>query len=265
MSKIVEKEIKAVGYIRISKDEVGKLSLESQKEVIETFCKNKGWNLIKFYEDRITGGTDKRVSYQQLLTDCRNKEIDVIVVYRLDRFSRSVINFLLTIEELKNLNVDFVSLSENFDSSTSLGKMVMTIIIAFAEMERSLAKDRTLLVINQKLQRGELVSRSCYGYRIKNKVYVPHPKESENVKLIYDFFEKGLKINMIAQNFKTYPKKIYEILSNPVYCGYLVYNKRIFKSEHEVIIDKDRFLKVQELLNRKRYKKRNIDLDNISN
>lgn len=117
---------------------------EIQIEALTALANQRGWSVTQVYEDRASGAKEKRPGLHALLTDARRGMFDVVIVWRFDRFARSVKQLVMALEEFRSLNIDFVSHQEALDTSTPMGKAMFTIIAAMAELERSVIRERVI-------------------------------------------------------------------------------------------------------------------------
>ncbi len=138
-------------YCRVSVAERGETqfsSIDAQREALASYVASQrglGWRAVdERYEDEgYSGGTVERPAFQRLLADARAGRIDVLAVYKFDRLSRRQIDFLRTVEELEALGVKFVSITQNLDTSTSMGRCMLNVMTAFAQLEREVIAERT--------------------------------------------------------------------------------------------------------------------------
>jgi DNA invertase Pin-like site-specific DNA recombinase len=117
---------------------------EIQIEALTALATQRGWNVAKVYQDRASGAKEKRPGLHALLTDARRGQFDVVIVWRFDRFARSVKQLVLALEEFGALNIDFVSHQEALDTSTPMGQAMFHIIAAMAQLERSVIRERVI-------------------------------------------------------------------------------------------------------------------------
>ncbi|HLY59838.1 MAG TPA: recombinase family protein [Terriglobia bacterium] len=138
-SSKTRKEIsRAAIYARVSTSNNGQ-SPEMQLRELREFCERRGWSVAKKYVDvGISGSKEDRVELNCLMADAHRRRFDTVIVWKFDRFARSVSHLLRALETFKALGIEFVSLSEQMDTSTPAGKMVFTVLGAVAELERSL-------------------------------------------------------------------------------------------------------------------------------
>src|SRR6201998_4568638 len=134
--------MRAAIYARVSTSNNGQDPRVQTRELGE-FCEARGWTLVPEYVDvGISGTKEKRPALDKLMADAHRRKCDVVVVWRFDRFARSVSHLLRALETFQSLGIEFVSLSEQMDTSTPTGKMVFTVMGAVAELERSLIVER---------------------------------------------------------------------------------------------------------------------------
>lgn len=132
--------IRCALYFRVSTDDQ---NTAMQRRELTEFCQRRGWEKVEEYEDvGISGATDSRPALNQLMNDAGKRKFDVVCVWRFDRFARSVLHLLRALETFRSLGVEFVSYSENIDTSTPVGKMTFTVLGAVAELERSIIAER---------------------------------------------------------------------------------------------------------------------------
>ena len=116
---------------------------EMQLEEVRQYCGRREWTIVREYVDKgVCGAKERRPSLDQLLTDCRKRAVDCVVVYRYDRFARSLRQLVNALEDFRALGIDFVSLHEGVDTSTPNGRLVFGIFASIAEFERELIRDR---------------------------------------------------------------------------------------------------------------------------
>jgi DNA invertase Pin-like site-specific DNA recombinase len=131
-----------------------------QTREMEEFCDRRGWELVGNYVDNgITGSKESRPELDRLMADAHRRRFDTVIVWKFDRFARSVSHLLRALETFKALGIDFVSLSEQVDTSTPTGKMVFTVLGAVAELERSLIAERVRAGIRNARAKGKRLGR----------------------------------------------------------------------------------------------------------
>jgi DNA invertase Pin-like site-specific DNA recombinase len=148
---------RAALYCRVStSDQNPAMQIRELRE----YCKRRGWKIYDEYVDAgISGAKEKRPELDRLMADAHHRRIDVVVVWRFDRFARSVSHLLRALETFQSLGIEFVSLSEQLDSSTPAGKMVFTVLGAVAELERSLIAERVKAGLRNAKAKGKKLGR----------------------------------------------------------------------------------------------------------
>lgn len=248
-------------YVRVSTTsqlEEG-YSIEEQKAKLESYCDIKDWHIYKVYTDGgFSGSTTERPALEQLIKDAQSKLFDTVLVYKLDRLSRSQKDTLYLIEDifLKN-NIEFVSLLENFDTSTPFGRAVIGLLSVFAQLEREQIKERMQLGKLGRAKSGKSMmwAKTSYGYDYNKDTGTMTVNEYEAlaVKEIYASYLAGMSITKLRDKInEEYPKQpawsyrtIRGILANPVYCGLNQYKGQTFQGTHKAIISLDDFEQTQ--------------------
>lgn len=243
---------KVAVYIRVStlsQLEEG-YSIEEQKAKLESYCDIKDWHVYKVYTDGgFSGSTTERPALEQLIKDAQSKLFDTVLVYKLDRLSRSQKDTLYLIEDifLKN-NIEFVSLLENFDTSSPFGRAVIGLLSVFAQLEREQIKERMQLGKLGRAKSGKSMmwAKTSYGYNYDKETgsMTVNEYEALAVKEIFASYLAGMSITKLRDKInQEYPKKpawsyrtIRGILANPVYCGLNQYKGQTFQGTHKAII-----------------------------
>lgn len=248
----MDKINKVALYVRVSTTsqmEEG-YSIEEQKAKLESYCDIKDWHIYKVYTDGgFSGSTTERPALEQLIKDAQSKLFDTVLVYKLDRLSRSQKDTLYLIEDifLKN-NIEFVSLLENFDTSTPFGRAVIGLLSVFAQLEREQIKERMQLgkLGRAKAGKSMMWAKTSYGYNYDKETgsMTVNEYEALAVKEIYSSYLAGMSITKLRDKInEEYPKQpawsyrtIRGILANPVYCGLNQYKGQTFQGTHKPII-----------------------------
>lgn len=248
----MDKINKVALYVRVSTTsqlEEG-YSIEEQKAKLESYCDIKDWHIYKVYTDGgFSGSTTERPALEQLIKDAQRKLFDTVLVYKLDRLSRSQKDTLYLIEDifLKN-NIEFVSLLENFDTSTPFGRAVIGLLSVFAQLEREQIKERMQLgkLGRAKAGKSMMWAKTSYGYNYNKETgsMTVNEYEALAVKEIYSSYLAGMSITKLRDKInEEYPKQpawsyrtIRGILANPVYCGLNQYKGQTFQGTHKPII-----------------------------
>ena len=154
-------------YARVSTAENrGIQDPEVQLSQLREYCKHRGFQIYKEYVDHLSGVDDNRPSLNALMDAARKKLISGVVVFRFDRFSRSVSMLVRTLDEFRELGIDFVSYSENIDTSTAMGRCFFTIISAFSAMELDALKMRVRAGLRKAVESGKTLGRRRIGFDI---------------------------------------------------------------------------------------------------
>jgi DNA invertase Pin-like site-specific DNA recombinase len=150
-------KIKRAGlYVRVSTEDQ---RTDLQERQLNEYVERRGWKLHKIYRDRISGATTSRPGLDELLKDCRRRAIDVIVVWKFDRFARSLKTLISGLELCRSLGIDFVSITEAVDTSVPAGEMLFQMIGAVAQFERSLIGERVRAGIDNARKKGTILGR----------------------------------------------------------------------------------------------------------
>ena len=261
-------------YIRVSTEEqaLNGFSIRAQKEKLQSYCHIKDWEIFDIYIDEGISGKNinERKSLIKLIDDIKNKNINNVLVYKIDRLTRSTKDLIDLIDLFNKYNCAFNSLTESIDTETSTGRMFIKIIGIFAEFERETIVERVKFGLERKVKEGYTIANKniSFGYT-KNRGEKIQKIDREKAKIIKDIFNLFLKnknysltANIINKKYKTKKfnyKNIKNILINKTYIGYVRYgiNKNNFfeiKGKHESIIDENIFYKVKKLIDEKSIK-----------
>ncbi len=247
---------KAALYIRVSTDaqfEEG-YSVDAQKEMLAAYCTTKGWKNYEFYIDGgFTGSNIERPAMQRLIDDVKQGLIFAIVVYKLDRLSRSQKDTLYLIEDVFNpAGVAFTSLNENLDTATPMGRAMLGIMSAFAQLERETIRERTRMGMKERVKEGLWMGggRTPFGYDYDRSrgVLVPNA-DAETVRRIYDLYLAGWSAARIAEAVGLrHDKQVRDILARRSNTGVIFYNGTEYPGKHEPIIDEATFEKTMRMM-----------------
>ena len=230
-------------YIRVSTEEQAKegYSLATQREYLEEYTKREGYEIYKAYsDDGISGYSERRPALQKLLQDAKLRRFGLVVVYKIDRFSRNLKDLLNLVDELLNSGVGFKSATEPFDSTTSAGKLMFQQLGSFAEFERNRLAERVMPGMIKGVQlgnwQGARYTPFGYNYNKTEKVLEVNEKQAPIVKMIFEMAIADKPVRYIRAyltkkgyrnrngNYFT-AKLIRDILRNCIYTGKLVWNK----------------------------------------
>ncbi len=241
-------------YIRVSTDaqrEEG-YSIDAQKEMLTAYCVSKGIKKYEYYIDGgFSGSNIDRPELKRMIEDVKKNKINCVLVYKLDRLSRSQKDTLYLIEDVFNPhNVDFISLNESMDTSTPLGRLMLGILSAFAQLERENIKERTSMGMKERVKEGYWMGggRVPFGYDYNQSLGILVPnKDAETVRRIYELYLEGYSLNAIARILGLrYEKLARQILMRKSNAGYIVYNGEEYKGKHEAIVSLETYEKAMQ-------------------
>lgn len=247
---------RVVTYLRVSTvNQVDNTSIETQREKIKLYCKLNDIQIVEEFKDEAISAKHEhtREDYQRLIKFIGNKEnkIDAIMVYKSDRIHRSLRNLMNMISYLQKLKIDFISITEQFDTSTAQGMLFLQMLGSFSEFERKLIAERTKSgrIANHK---KELSSggRPPFGYKMKDKKLIVNEEEAEIVKEIFKLRNKGKTLEFIGNKFGMSKQRIHGIIKNQTYTGKYTYNGKVEKNNF--------VLDVEPIISRYTYNKANL-------
>jgi DNA invertase Pin-like site-specific DNA recombinase len=181
--------MKVALYARVSTVNGGQ-DPELQLRELREYCRSRKWTVAGEFIDRVSGAKESRPQLDKLMSDARRRKFDVVLVWKFDRFARSVAHLLRALEEFKSLGVEFVSLTEGVDTSTPMGKMVFTVLGAVAELERSLIVERVKAGMRNAKARGSKIGR---------------PRMDVDVASVRRRIEKGESLRSVARDLDVSP------------------------------------------------------------
>lgn len=240
-------------YIRVStQDQAEGYSIGEQKERLLAFCKAKGWIAVKIFIDPgHSGSTLERPGMEAMIKAVETGDADIVLVYKLDRLSRSQKDTLFLIEDVfLPSETDFVSMQESFDTSTYFGRAMVGILSVFAQLEREQIKERTLMGRYGRAKEGLWHGSGTHpiGYDYVDGQLVINEAEAEQVRMVYDYFAQGHSVTDISLKMREYKTKhgdwshtntISTVLDNELYAGTVHFGDVLApNSEHKPIIDK---------------------------
>ena len=250
-------------------------SLHAQREASEAFIKSQqgeGWKLVKTaYDDGgLSGGNMERPASQRLLEDIRHGLIDVVVVYKVDRLTRSLADFAKMVEVFDTQGVSFVAVTQQFNTTTSMGRLTLNVLLSFAQFEREVTGERIRDKIAASKRKGIWMG-GCppIGYDVCDRRLVINQADAETVRQIYQRYlktgsvpklKKALDRDGVVSKIRVSMKgnrsggqrfsrgALYELLSNPIYIGEIRHKRERHPGQHEAILDRSLWEKVQERL-----------------
>ncbi|MEK4666519.1 recombinase family protein [Niallia sp. FSL R7-0271] len=269
--------MKCVAYIRVSTDEQAKhgYSIAAQIERLEAYCVSQEWNLIDtFIDDGYSAKDLNRPQFKEMMNRIKNEDIDVLLVYRLDRLTRSVLDLYEILKILDEHNCMFKSATEVYDTTNAMGRLFITLVAAIAQWERENTAERVKLGMEKKTKLGKWKGGMApYGYKIVNKELEINEDEEPLIKYIFHlsrtlgFYSIAKKIT--EQGFTTrkggdwHVDTVRDIANNPIYAGYLTFNdpkdskkplrqQTLYDGQHSRIIHREEFWSLQDILDKRR-------------
>jgi len=250
-------------------------SLDNQREASEAYVKSQaheGWKLVRNrYDDGgYSGGSIERPALKKLLDDVRSRRIDVVVVYKVDRLTRSLADFAKLVELFDAHQVSFVSVTQAFNTTTSMGRLTLNVLLSFAQFEREVTGERIRDKIAASKKKGIWMGGVVpLGYRVENRAL--HVVE-EHAVFVRDLFRRYLEIGSVVRLKAILDQQdirlpirtdgsgkatggglinrghLYKILSNPIYIGRLTHKGQVHEGLHDPIVDRGTWDRVQALL-----------------
>lgn len=242
---------KAAIYVRVSTEEQAKegISIDAQIDRCQAFCKARNWTIHQIYTDAgYSAGSLTRPALKSLLQDVDAKKFDILLVYKIDRFSRQLKDLIGILEDLKRKGVNFTSVTEQIDTTTAMGEAFFQIIGVFAQLERGMVKERVEMAFYKKISDGEVLNRAPLGYIYKNGKLTINEQEAEIVKEIFEMWTAGIRYKEICEKFNIPPSTFYEIIKNPTYIGKVQYRGELYTATHKPVIENKTFNQAQERL-----------------
>jgi site-specific DNA recombinase len=261
-------------------------SLDAQREACEAYItsqKHEGWTaLATLYDDgAYSGGTMDRPALQRLLDDIRAGKVDVVVVYKVDRLTRSLADFAKIIEVFDAQRVSFVSVTQAFNTTSSMGRLTLNVLLSFAQFEREVTGERIRDKIAASKRKGMWMGgQPALGYDVKERKLVVNEAEAETV---HNIFRRYLELGTVralrddlgargvvskcrtAADGSAYGGRgfsrggLYLMLKNRIYRGEIVHKGKAFPGEHAAIVDEDLWRRVQSHLEENRTDRREGD------
>src|SRR6476620_10661653 len=250
-------------------------SLDAQREACEAYIKSQsfqGWKALpqQYNDPAYSGGNLDRPALKRLLADIEVGKIDVVVVYKIDRLTRSLVDFAKLVEAFDAKSVSFVAITQQFNTTTSMGRLTLNILLSFAQFERELAAERVRDKVAASRRKGKWTGGTVpLGYAAKNKKLVINKAEAETVRTIFRLYLEQKSFSKLVAELDrrkivtkhretkvakyrggipfTYGPLAY-FLKNRIYLGEVHHGGKWFKGEHEAIMDRATFERVQRLL-----------------
>ena len=250
-------------------------SLDAQYEACAAYAlsqKHEGWLLLaeRYDDGGFSGGNMERPGLKRLLADVAEGKVDIILVYKIDRLTRSLADFAKIVDVLDTAKASFVSITQAFNTTTSMGRLTLNMLLSFAQFEREVTGERIRDKIAASKRKGMWMGGPLpLGYDVENRRLIINPKEAELVRQIYKrYLELGSVVELADDlNAKGYKTKVqtgasgphrggcafqrgtlYHLLSNPIYRGQIVHKGEVFPGEHGAIVPEDLWQAAQDKL-----------------
>ncbi|MBV6486705.1 MAG: hypothetical protein GHHEDOFH_00640 [Pseudorhodoplanes sp.] len=268
MKKPIVRKLRCAVYTRKSSEEGLEQefnSLDAQREACEAYIasqKPEGWVLVpdRYDDGGISGATLERPALKRLLADIEARRVDVVVVYKIDRLSRALMDFAKLVEVFDRNNVTFVSVTQSFNTTTSMGRLTLNILLSFAQFEREVIGERIRDKFAASRKKGMWMGGFVpLGYDVKDRKLVVNEAEAKRVRMIFERFVKlgsatvlvrALRAEGITGKQGKLVDKgyVYKLLNNRVYIGQAVHKGTAYPGEHLAIISQGLWDKVHGIL-----------------
>src|SRR5215470_8604252 len=247
-------------------------SLAAQRDACEAYIRSQcheGWMLARTrYDDGgFSGGNTERPALQGLLADIRVGRIDIVVVYKVDRLTRSLADFARLVEIFDQEGVSFVSVTQQFNTTSSMGRLTLNVLLSFAQFEREVTGERIRDKIAASKKKGIWMGGNVpLGYRVSERVLVIDPAEAETVRRIFALYRelgcvRQVKDEADRLGLRTRRRRvsdsaerggapfsrghIYRLLSNPIYAGQIAHQGQAYPGQHKPLIDDETWTAVR--------------------
>ncbi|MFN3347340.1 recombinase family protein [Pseudorhodoplanes sp.] len=268
MKKPVVRKLRCAVYTRKSSEEGLEQefnSLDAQREACEAYIasqKPEGWVLVpdRYDDGGISGATLERPALKRLLADIEARRVDVVVVYKIDRLSRALMDFAKLVEVFDRNNVTFVSVTQSFNTTTSMGRLTLNILLSFAQFEREVIGERIRDKFAASRKKGMWMGGFVpLGYDVKDRKLVANEAEAATVRMIFERFVKigsatvlvrALRAEGVTGKQRKLVDKgyVYKLLNNRVYIGQAVHKGTAYPGEHQAIVSQALWDKVHSIL-----------------
>lgn len=256
--------MRAALYLRVSTEEQSRegYSISAQKDRLTAYVHSQEWEIVDYYSDEGFSAKDtNRPDLQRLIIDVKQRKVDVVLVHKLDRFTRSVKDLYALLDEFEQYKCGFRSAQEQFDTTTPMGRAMMGMLGIFAQWEREVIAERVFIGMEQKHIGGERNGAIApMGYDLVDGKLVVNTEKAEFVKRLFQMYSKQNGIHKMMQilnkeGITLNHRTIYYILCNPVYYGMIRWkyrkdgvrtdNEDIRPGSHEPIVTEEEFMRVQ--------------------
>jgi DNA invertase Pin-like site-specific DNA recombinase len=250
-------------------------SLDAQRDACEAYIKSQAsqsWRALatRYDDPAYSGGNLQRPALKRLLTDIETGKVDVVVVYKIDRLTRSLADFAKLVETFDARSISFVAVTQQFNTTTSMGRLTLNVLLSFAQFERELASERVKDKIAASRKKGKWTGGTVpLGYEIKDRKLAINKTEAQTVRTIFRLYLQTGSLNrlipeldkrqIVTKRRKTEVKKyqggipftygpLAYLLKNRIYLGEIHHGGKWFKGEHPPILDRTTFDRVQDQL-----------------
>ncbi|MBR1335332.1 recombinase family protein [Bradyrhizobium ottawaense] len=268
MARSATRKVRCAVYTRKSSEEGLDMdfnSLDAQRESCEAYIASQraeGWTPVsdRYDDGGYSGGTLERPALQRLIAAVQAGKIDVIIVYKIDRLSRSMLDFLNLVELFERHWVTFVSVTQSFNTKDAMGRMALNILVTFAQFERELIGERIRDKVAASRKRGKWMGGwTPLGYEVRDRKLLVHEVDAERVRCIFRRFVQLKSATLLARELVAANERtryghlldkgvLYKILHNRVYLGEAVHKGTSYPGEHEAIIDQKLWDQVHAIL-----------------
>lgn len=248
-------------------------SLDAQRDACAAYvARQEGWSLseARYDDGGFTGANLERPAFQRLLADVAAKKVDVVVVYKVDRLSRSLLDFARLMAQLNEHGVSFVSVTQNFSTADAMGRLTLNMLMSFAEFEREMIAERTRDKIRATRARGDWSGGTTpFGYRVIDRRLVPEDGEADTVRELFALFLETRSLSETARRLNAaglYPRArrskhgpgwskvtVGTVLRSPLYAGRLRVGGALVRGNHLPLVESDAWDEVAALLASGRY------------
>jgi len=250
-------------------------SLHAQREACEAYIlsqKHEGWSVVKaeYNDGGFSGGNMERPGLKRLLEDIAAKKIDTVVVYKVDRLTRSLGDFARIVEQFDSQGVSFVSVTQQFNTTSSMGRLTLNVLLSFAQFEREVTGERIRDKVAASKKKGMWMGGWVpIGYDRKDRQLIVDEAEAKQVR---EIFKQYLRLKSVydlneylkARGIRSKPRTtltgrtlgsaimsrgtLYHLLSNPIYIGKITHKGELFQGQHKPIVDMETWQRTAELL-----------------
>lgn len=251
-------------YLRVSTEDQARegYSLAAQEHTLREWCIRNGHDISGIYIDAGLSAKDivHRPQMRRMMQDAQTGAFDAILVWALSRFTRSMLDLCSTLDTLAACGVSLISYSEAFDVSTPTGRAMAGVVGVFAQLERELTSERVKAAAAERARQGKRTTNEVLGYDLDGPDgLVINPVEAERVRYIFEIYLQRKSLTEVAElcRLKGYtgkrgrvqtPESVRIILTRPIYCGYNQFKGRLYKGNHQPIVPKETYNKVQRLI-----------------